>query len=387
MKKRSLAVLLVLALSLGMVGCGCSKEKDNKEDKKNTTDKTELKDTDVVFSYEDPSEYITIPDSYIGIEVSGVVQISDREVEQQIGYARHAHMKTEQIKEGTVKEGDKVNVSSRGVLEGEAKAFDNGNYDFTIGAEEMIPGYEEGLKGAKVGDTVKMTLTFPGDYYNSDLQEKTANFEVTINYIHGETYLPDWNDELVQEITNGEYKNTTDYEAALRKELQANKNQEIYYTQRAEIISYLVENSKVHKFPEGLVDMQYDNYMEEYKQQFEEDGSFESFEDYILQGEEYESMDEFYDYIKECAENSATELLCYQAIAYKEKMTLTKVEYDNFLQEFASSEGYTTAEKFEEDFNSVFAEQDKDFLYKKFLNTKVIEFLQSKAKSVAIAAE
>ncbi len=381
MKKRGFAFLMVLVLGISLAGC------KNADEKEGTTDKEEAEDMDVVFSYDDPGKYITIPDDYIGIHVSGLQEISDTEVQQQIGMAKYSHMKTEQITEGTVKEGDKVHVSSKGVLDGETEAFETSEYDFTIGKEEMIPGFEEGLIGAKVGDTVHLNLTFPESYTNTELQGKKASFDVTINYIHGATYAPEWTDEFVQEITNGEFKNTADYEAQLRKELQANKDQEIYYTQQAEIINYLVENSVVHEFPKGMVETQYDNFLEEYKQQNEENYGYENFEDYVLTEEGYESMDEFYAYIQECAENTATELLAYQAVAYKENLTLTKVEYDNFLQSFASSEGYSTAEKFEEDFMSVYKEQDEDFLYKKFLNRKVLEFLQAKAESSAVSAE
>lgn len=381
MKKRIFAFLTALALVFSLAGC--SKDTAKSVDKK---DREKMDDMDVVFSYADPGEYITIPDDYIGIQVTGAQEITDTEVQQQIGYAKHTHMKTEQIKEGTVKEGDTVHVYSKGVLKGEEDPFEAQEYDFTIGAEELIPGFEEGLTGAKVGEVVHLNLKFPDDYFNPDLQGKEASFEVAIQYICGKTYLPEWTDEFVQEITNGEYKNTADYEAGLRKELQAEKNKEIYYTQQADIINYLVDNSVVHKFPEGLVDTQYNNYLEEYKQQNKDNYGYENFEDYVLQEEEYSSMDEFYAYVRERAEKSATELLAYQAVAYKEKLTLTKVEYDNFLQSFASSQGYTTASKFEEDFMSVYKEQDENFLYKKFLNQKVLEYLQGKAEAVEIPA-
>lgn len=379
MKKRIFAFLMVLAVGLSMTGC--SNETDEKE--KNE----ELDDTDVVFSYDDPSEYITIPEDYMGINVTGPQEITDFEVQQQIGMAKYMHMKSEQIMEGTVEEGIKVHVSSVGTLKGEAEPFDDDEYDFTIGAEEMIPGYENGLIGAKVGDTVRMELTFADDYFNPDLQGKEAIFEVTIEYICGTPYVPDWTDEFVQEITNGEFKNTADYEARLRKELQASKNEEVYYTQQADIINYLVDNSVVHKFPEGLVETQYENYLEEYKQQNEENYGYEKFEDYVFIEEGYSSMDDFYAYIQECAEKTATELLAYQAVAYKENLTLTKEEYDRYLQSFASSEGYSTASKFEEDFMKVYREQDENYLYKKFLNRKVLGILQENAKSTAISAE
>ena len=382
MKKRIFAFLMALALGLSMAGC--SNETIETEKEKNE----ELDDTDVVFSYDDPSEYITIPEDYMGIEVTGYEEITDVEVMQQIGFAKYTHMRKEQIMEGTVKEGDKVHVSSKGTLKEEGTVIDMDEYDFTIGDEEMVPGYEDGLIGAEVGDTVHMDLTFADDYYNTALQGKEASFEVTIQYICGAVSAPDWTDEFVQEITNGEFKNTEDYEVRLREELQANKNQEIYYTQQADIIHYLVENSVVHKFPEGLVEEQYEIFVREYERQNEENYGYENFEDYILTEVGYSTMDEFYNDMQKNAEDAATELLAYQAIAYKENITLTKGEYDYYLQTFASSEGYTTASKFEEDYMSAYLKryEDEDFLNKKFLNRKVLEILQANAKSTPISA-
>lgn len=381
MKKRSFAFLMALMLGLSLAGCSENTDKAEKKDKE------ELDDMDVVFSYDDPSEYITIPDDYIGIEVSGPQEVTDAEVQQQIEYARYMNMKTEEIREGIVKEGDGVHIYCKGILKGEETPFETSEYDVTIGSGEMIPGFEEGLIGAKVGDTVQLELTFPEEYSGSELAGKTADFVVTIEYICGKFYVSDWTDEFVQGITNGEYKNTVDYEAALRRELQSNKDEEIFYTQQAEIISYLVENSVVHKFPEGLVETQYDNFLEEYEQEIEKNDEYTNLEDYVLAGLEYPSMEKFYNYIQENAEKTAIELLAYQAVAYKEDLTLTKVEYDNFLQTLASTQGYTTASKFEEDYMNAHKEQGEDFLYKRFLNQKVLEFLQAKAKPITNTAK
>lgn len=382
MKKRIFAFLMVLVLGLSMAGCSNETAETEKEKDE------ELGDMDVVFEYDDPSEYITIPEDYMGIEVTGYQEITDTEVMQQIGFAKYTHMRTEQIMEGTIKEGDEVHVSSKGTLKEEGTVIDMGEYDFTIGDEEMVPGYEDGLIGAKVGDTVHMDLTFPDDYFNTALQGKVASFEVTIEYICGKVYAPEWTDEFVQEITNGEFKSTADYETRLRKELQAEKNEEVYYMQQADIIYYLVENSVVHKFPEGLVEDQYESFVKEYEKQNEDNYGYENFEDYILTEVGYTTMDEFYNDMQKSAEDAATELLAYQAVAYKENITLTKGEYDDYLQSFASSNGYTTASKFEEDYMSAYLElhEDEDFLYKKFLNQKVLEILQYNAKSTPISA-
>ena len=53
--------------------------------------------------------------------------------------------------------GDTVNVKYRGTLEN-GKEFDAGVYPFQIGAGMVIPGWEEGIAGMKVGGKRKLTI-------------------------------------------------------------------------------------------------------------------------------------------------------------------------------------------------------------------------------------
>ena len=65
------------------------------------------------------------------------------------------------MKKGTVKDGDTINVSFEGRIDGET--FEGGSsdsYDITIGTTSMIDGFTEGLIGKKVGSTVTLDLTF-----------------------------------------------------------------------------------------------------------------------------------------------------------------------------------------------------------------------------------
>lgn len=378
MKKRSLALFLSALMVFSLAGCDNKKNEKGKE-----AEKEELDDMDVVFSYEDASEYITIPEDYVGIPVYGTSEVTDQEVQEQIYMARYAHRKPEEIKEGTVKEGDTVHIVSEGTLEGETEPFETQEYDLEIGSGDFIPGYEEKLIGVEAGKETTFSIVFPENYDNSELRGKKVTFRVLVEYIHGEDILSDWTDEFVQEITEGEQKNTADYEATLRKQLQSEKDKEAYYTQQTDIIAYLVENSTVYKYPEGLVEQQYDNYLEGYRIANEENYGYEKFEDYVREVLGYDTLEDLYDYVQECAEKTATELLVYRQIAFRENINLTKVEYDNYLQELASSEGYTTREVFEKDFMEVYGKQDEDYLYKMFLNKKVlVDFLQAKAEVV-----
>ena len=98
--------------------------------------------------------------------------------------------KTYEDKTGkTVKaaEGDQLTIDFVGKLDGEA--FDGGSAtdaDLVIGSNRFIPGFEEQLKGAKVGEEKTITVTFPEDYQAKHLAGKAATFDVTVKAIKAE---------------------------------------------------------------------------------------------------------------------------------------------------------------------------------------------------------
>lgn len=86
--------------------------------------------------------------------------------------------------EGEVSNGDTVNIDYIGKKDG--IAFDGGTaegYDLTIGSNSFIEGFETGLIGKKIGETVDLNLTFPENYNSSELAGKAVVFTVKINYV------------------------------------------------------------------------------------------------------------------------------------------------------------------------------------------------------------
>ena len=88
-----------------------------------------------------------------------------------------------------VADGDTVNIDYTGYKDGEP--FDGGSTngagaDLTIGSNTYIDGFESGLIGKKVGETVDLNLTFPEDYGVEDLAGADVVFNVTINGIYDE---------------------------------------------------------------------------------------------------------------------------------------------------------------------------------------------------------
>lgn len=84
-------------------------------------------------------------------------------------------------------DGDQLTIDFLGKIDGEA--FDGGaatDADLVIGSGRFIPGFEEQLKGAKVGEEKTIEVTFPEDYQAKHLAGKAATFDVTVKAIKAE---------------------------------------------------------------------------------------------------------------------------------------------------------------------------------------------------------
>ena len=84
-------------------------------------------------------------------------------------------------------DGDQLTIDFVGKIDGEA--FEGGSAedaDLVIGSGRFIPGFEEQLTGAKVGEDKTIEVTFPEDYQAKHLAGKAATFDVKVKAIKAE---------------------------------------------------------------------------------------------------------------------------------------------------------------------------------------------------------
>lgn len=85
--------------------------------------------------------------------------------------------------EKVAKNGDTVVIDFAGFLGTEQ--FEGGtatNYPLKLGSHTFVPGFEEQLVGAKVGESRDVNITFPTDYV-PNLAGKDVVFKVTVKEI------------------------------------------------------------------------------------------------------------------------------------------------------------------------------------------------------------
>lgn len=83
----------------------------------------------------------------------------------------------------TAKNGDTVVIDFAGFLGEEQFAGGTAeNFPLKLGSGQFVPGFEDQLIGAKVGETRDVNITFPQDYV-PNLAGKDVVFKVTIKEI------------------------------------------------------------------------------------------------------------------------------------------------------------------------------------------------------------
>lgn len=215
MKRILSLVLCVLMLAVFAVGCG-SKDRE-------------------LYAKTDLSKYVELGE-YKGIEVDTTTddfkEIYDSVIQSDVeGYGLYVE-KTE----GTVQEGDTANIDYVGKKDG--VAFEGGTaqgYDLTIGSNSFIDGFEDGLIGVNIGDTVDLNLTFPKNYQSAELAGADVVFTVTVNYVT--TTEVRKAEDYYSEIG---FKSLDEYNADVKKRAVRNY-----------LYNDVIKNSKVNDYPES----------------------------------------------------------------------------------------------------------------------------------------
>ncbi|GAA0286214.1 trigger factor [Rhodovulum strictum] len=114
-----------------------------------------------------------------------VVKAGEDEIGEALGkLAETAQVFEDRRKGSKAKEGDQVVIDFVGKLGDEP--FEGGaaeDYPLVLGSQSFIPGFEDQLVGAKAGDEVTVTVTFPENYGAEKLKGREATFDVTVKAV------------------------------------------------------------------------------------------------------------------------------------------------------------------------------------------------------------
>jgi len=113
------------------------------------------------------------------------VDVDEDQVDEQLQtLARSNKSWNDAAKKHVAQLGDMVVIDFTGAVDGEL--FEGGSGEdmsVELGSGQLIPGFEDGLVGAKAGDKRDVNVTFPADYPSENLKAKAATFAVTVKAV------------------------------------------------------------------------------------------------------------------------------------------------------------------------------------------------------------
>lgn len=219
-------------------------------------------------------EFVAIVEVYPEIESVDVselklekpeAEIKDKDVKNMIDTLRRQHGTPKSVKRKCKKK-DVLTIDFKGFVDGEA--FEGGSaegHKLVLGSGSMIPGFEEGLIGAKAGESVELNVTFPEDYNNTELAGKDAKFDVDVKEVE-DIVLPEMDDEFFSKY-GVKVENEEEFVAEVTKNMERELKQAISTNLKQQIVEQLSEHNEID-VPNSMVDEEINKMKQEAIQQF-----------------------------------------------------------------------------------------------------------------------
>jgi len=270
---------------------------------------------------------------YKGVTIDKInTEVTDEDVDAEIKKELEKQARTVEVTDRAVAEGDTIDLDFEGFVDG--VAFEGGkgsNYSLTIGSNTFIPGFEDQLVGAKIGEELDVNVTFPEEYQAEELAGKPAVFKCLVNAIEAKE-LPELDDEFASEVS--EFETLAEYKADVRKNLEEKRAKEAAEAKEDAAISAAVDAATID-IPAPMLETQQERMIEEFAQQLSYQGL--SFEQYMqFTGATKEAMME---QVKPQAESRIRSRLVLEAVAEAEKLEVSDEQYEEEVKTMAEAYG------------------------------------------------
>lgn len=303
-------------------------------------------------------------EGYKGVEVEKVENvITDEDVEEELKRVQDQNGRVVTLDEGEVQDGDVVTIDYKGFL-GEEQ-FDGGTaegHELTIGSGQFIPGFEEQLIGAKMGDDVEVKVTFPEDYRAEHLAGNEVTFKVHVHSISRKE-LPELDDEFAKDVS--EFDTLEDYKADMKKIMIEQAENADKSAQRDKVIEAVTDLVDID-IPEGMIQAEVDHMLKEFSMQLQQQGlGLDQYYSLTQSSEE--------DLRKQMSEDAKMRVktnLVLEAIKAKEDFEVTEEELN------AEFEKYAEMQKTDVDaIKKIFAQDNYEYIKDTIAMRKTIDFL------------
>ncbi len=365
--------LILCSAAAMMVLAGCSNTNNTSATTAETTSET-VGETETTGS--DTTETTALPEEevlkgsvvlgeYVGIEYTPMdTTVTDEDVEATIQNVLAMNASYVEVNRAAA-DGDMVNIDYEGKKDG--VPFDGGTAegsDLLLGSGSFIDGFEDGLIGAKKGDSVTLNLTFPENYPSEDLAGQEVTFDVTVNAVKEEQEAV-LNDDFVKSLELESGASTVEaYRKGIRDSLKENNESIARMQMENDILEAVIANCEFSDIDARIEK----EYSEQWEQLNNQAAMYGMDMEFYAAMNGMSSVEEFQEAYKEQVGNSIKVELVMDAIAEKENLTVSEEDYTALAEEFGV-----------EDVNVLVENYGQEMVDLAALQTKVMNFLTSNA--------
>ena len=322
------------------------------------------KGKDLIFSVEVFVRPDVVLGDYKNLEAKKVGdKVTDDDVSAEIERARDRNSRFVEVTDRPARLDDQVNIDYAG-FDGDNQ-FAGGTakgQELVLGSGHFIPGFEDQLVGATVGQDVDVNVTFPEEYHEKSLAGKPVVFHVHVNGIR-EKEVPALDDEFAKDMG---FDTLDEYKADVKANLIKRNEERAETAFENEVVEKAVATCEMD-IPNGMVEEAIDNMLRDMEMRLMYQGM--KLDDYFkYTGQTREQVREMYR--EQAAERVKTQL-ALEAIRDAEKIEATEEEIDAEIAKLADSR-----KKSLEDMKKQLTDGDKEYFKQAATMNKVVEFLK-----------
>ena len=288
-------------------------------------------------------------------------EATDEDINAELERSRASYADMQERNDRATQAGDHITFDLEGLI-GEEPYMGGKKTDYflELGKDMLLPGFDENMIGLNLGDTKEFSLEIAADYGDAQVAGKTIAFKVDLKTIK-EKVLPELSDDFAKDV--GEYENLEQLKDAARTSINQRKRQESEARVRDQIFDALIEKNPF-TVPQGMVEMQAQNMLQEVTRMFQQQGM-----DISEMGQSQEQMLANY---KEPAEKRVRSGLLLEAVATKENIKAEDDDYEKQYEELAGM--------YNEKIETIKANINKDQIESQIMERKTIDFILSSAE-------
>lgn len=309
---------------------------------------------------------------YTGLQVTKPVQeVTDQDVEAELTKLQERHARLENLEQGAVEQGDIAVIDFMGRKDGEEFEGGKGNdYSLEIGSGTFVPGFEDQLVGAEVGETREVNVTFPEDYPNEDLKGQAVVFTVTVKGIKRKE-VSALDDEFAKDVS--EFDTIEELKADILNKLKEAAEKQARQRINNEAVKKAVDNAEVD-IPKEMVELRQLEMLDNMEQRLQAQGL--SMENYLKYTNS--TRDQLKESLRDDAARGVKTTLVLEAVAKKENIAVSDEELEQEIARMAEHYRQEPAvlRKILEGQNQL------DYIRESLTQQKAIEFIADRAELV-----